>query len=76
MTFGFEFKSPEFIYYVCGFKTEEEAKSNLEKISRTHCKIYGLAIGTIYDFVDEELYVLEKYKIESKNGNIIMKDLN
>lgn len=76
MTFGFEFQSPEFIYYEGGFKDEEEAKSNLEKISRDHCKIYGLAIGTIYDLRDGELCVLEKYKIESKNGNIIMKNLN
>lgn len=76
MTFGFEFRLPEFIYYAGGFKDEEEARSNLEKISETHCKTYGLAIGTVYNLEDGKLYVLEKYEIELKNGNVIMKDLN
>ena len=76
MTFGFEFRSPEFIYYAGGFKAEGEAKSNLEKISENHCRIYGLAVGTVYNLKDGKLYVLEKYEIELKNGNVIMKNLN
>jgi len=32
MVFGFEFKSPNFIYYESGSKTKEEAKSKLEEI--------------------------------------------
>jgi len=76
MVFGFEFKSPNLIYYAGGFKTRKEIKPKLEEISRGHCEENSLAIGTIYCLDDEKFEVLEKYKIELKNGKRIMKNLN
>ena len=38
MAFGFEFKSPNFIYYESDSKTEREAKLKFERISRNYCE--------------------------------------
>ena len=75
MVFGFEFKSPNLIYYESGSKTKEEAKSKLEEISRGHCEEDSLAIGTVYCLDDGEFDMLEKYEIELKDGEIILEAL-
>lgn len=77
MTFGFEFKLPELIYYVMGYETEKETKSNLEKISISHCGTNDMAIGTIY-FYDSGIKkrsVLKRYEIRLVNGNLVMETI-
>ena len=73
MAFGFEFKLPNFIYYESGSKTEEEAKSKLEEISKSHCKEDSLAIGTVYCLKDGRFNTLEKYEIKLEDGERIMR---
>jgi len=76
MVHSFEFSMDGFLYYQGGCETREEARSKLEKISKSHCKYDNLAVGKIFKAESGEFSVLEKYEISLRNEKLIMKSLN